>query len=89
MGIELLFLPTYAPWTNPVEKLWKKLKQEVVCLHRFADAWEGLKQKVRDFLQALILPSSATATLLRYVGLVEHDGNQASTSTTPQLALPD
>jgi transposase len=29
-GIELLFLPTYAPWTNPVEKVWLKLKEEVI-----------------------------------------------------------
>src|SRR5262249_20250836 len=34
--IELLFLPTYAPWTNPIEKLWRKLKQEVLCMHRLS-----------------------------------------------------
>ena len=25
--IELLYLPTYAPWTNPIEKLWRKLHE--------------------------------------------------------------
>ena len=34
--IDLLRLPTYAPWTNPIEKVWRKLKQEVLCMHRLA-----------------------------------------------------
>jgi len=24
--ITLLYVPTYAPWTNPIEKLWRWLK---------------------------------------------------------------
>lgn len=41
--IELLMLPTYASWTNPIEKLWRKLKQEELHLHRFQDEWSGLR----------------------------------------------
>lgn len=31
--IELVLLPTYAPLTNSVEKVWRKLYQEVLHLH--------------------------------------------------------
>lgn len=65
-SIELLFLPTYAPWTNPIEKLWRKLKQEVIYLHRQADAWDELKGRIDGFLDQFCLPSP---DLLKYVGL--------------------
>lgn len=68
LPIQLLLLPTYASWTNPIEKLWRKLRQEVLHLHRFADDWEGLKQCVGTFLQQF---SQGSEELLRYVGLSE------------------
>ena len=34
--IELVWLPTYAPWLNPIEKLWRWLRQDVLKLHRLA-----------------------------------------------------
>ena len=64
--IELLFLPSYAPWLNPIEKLWRKLKQEVLSLHRCSDAWPELQEQVRTFLQGY---DRAAPDLLRYVGL--------------------
>jgi putative transposase len=66
-NIELLYLPTYAPWTNPIEKLWRKLKQEVLCMHDLADYWKELKQRVHDFLAAY---DRDAPDLLKYVGLV-------------------
>lgn len=66
LPIQLLFLPTYAPWTNPVEKLWRWLEQEVLHLHPFGDDWEGLKAAVAAFLERFRGPSPE---LLRYVGL--------------------
>lgn len=66
LHIHLLFLPTYAPWLNPIEKVWRWLKQEVVHGHRFADDWEGLKQAVDAFLRQFDHPSPA---LLHYTGL--------------------
>lgn len=65
-GIELLFLPTYAPWLNPIEKAWRKLKQEVLRLHRLSDQWTELKAAVTGFLDRFAKPSPE---LLRYVGL--------------------
>lgn len=66
LPIQLLPLPTYASWTNPIEKLWRKLRQDVLHLHRFADDWEATKQAVTTFLDQFTHGSS---DLLRYVGL--------------------
>lgn len=65
--LRLVRLPTYAPWTNPVEKVWRKLYAEVLHLHRFADAWDELTQTVQAWLDQWAEP---TPTLLRYVGLL-------------------
>jgi DDE superfamily endonuclease len=66
LPICLLPLPTYASWTNPIEKLWRNLRQEVLHLHRFEDDWEATKQAVTSFLDQFAPGSSG---LLRYVGL--------------------
>jgi hypothetical protein len=66
LPIRILFLPTYAPWTNPIEKLWKFVRQEVLHLHRFEDDWPGVKQAVMNCLDQFALGSKE---LLRYVGL--------------------
>ncbi len=62
-----LFLPTYASWLNPIEKLWRWLKQDVLHLHQWADALETLREKVCLFLNQFAGGSDA---LLRYVGLL-------------------
>jgi hypothetical protein len=65
-GITLVPLPTYASWRNPIEKLWRWLKQEVLHMHRWADDWEQTKQSVHAFLTRFAQPNTA---LLHYVGL--------------------
>jgi transposase len=65
-GIEMLRLPTYAPWTNPIEKVWRWLKADVLHQHDFGDDWQGLQQSVTEWLAKWAGPSPA---LLRYVGL--------------------
>jgi len=62
--IRLLRLPTYAPWTNPIEKVWHKLKQEVLHQHEYANDWRGLRDVVADWLT-----TTNPQTLLRYTGL--------------------
>lgn len=64
--IVLLRLPTYAPWTNPVEKFWRRLNQELLHLHDLADDWRGLQAAVQLWLDRWLSPST---DLLRYVGL--------------------
>jgi transposase len=65
LRIRILWLPTYAPWLNPIEKLWRWLRQEVVHCHRLADDWDGLKAAATAFLARFSDPSPP---LLRAVG---------------------
>lgn len=64
--IELLNTPTYAPWCNPIEKLWKKLRHEVLRLHDRSGAWKQLRTKVESYLDDLC---RSNPELLRYTGL--------------------
>jgi hypothetical protein len=66
LPIQVVPLPTYASWTNPIEKLWRKLRQEVTHLHRWADDLDELRRQVDTFLEQFANGSQA---LLRYVGL--------------------
>jgi transposase len=66
LPIRLVPLPTYAPWNNPIEKLWLLLKKQVLHLHRFSDDWDGLKLRVNNELDQYVRPSP---DLLRFVGL--------------------
>ncbi len=67
LDIELLWLPTYAPWTNPIEKLWRACKQDLLHQHRLAEHWPAVRQRVRDWLDQFTRPAPA---LLRAVGLL-------------------
>jgi hypothetical protein len=67
LPIQLVFLPTYASWLNPIEKLWRWLRQDVLHLHRLSDDWQLLKQLVWDFIHQF---AAGSTDLLRYVGLL-------------------
>lgn len=64
--VRLLRLPTYAPWTNPVEKVWRKLKQELLHQHDYRDDWAGLQAAVGGWLAGAAADPGA---LRRYTGL--------------------
>lgn len=65
--LEPIWLPTYAPWLNPIEKLWRWLRHDVLKLHRMAKDWPLLRKRVNGFLDQFAHGSQA---LLRYVGLL-------------------
>jgi transposase len=65
--IKPVWLPPYAPWLNPIEKLWRWLRQDVLKMHRWVEDWPQVKHRVPDFLAQFAHGSTA---LLRYVGLV-------------------
>jgi transposase len=67
LPIQLICLPTYASWLNPIEKLWRWLKQDVLHLHRLSQDWPALKQAVATFLDGF---ATGSDPLLRYVGLL-------------------
>jgi transposase len=62
-----VWLPTYAPWLNPIEKLWRWVRQDVLKMHRWVEDWPLVKQRVRNFLAQF---AHGSHDLLRYVGLV-------------------
>jgi DDE superfamily endonuclease len=69
--LEPVWLPTYAPWLNPIEKLWRWLKGDVLQQHGLAADWDALRQRVRTFLDQFTTGcSSEGRALLRYVGLL-------------------
>lgn len=67
LPIQMLFVPTYAPWTNPIEKLWRWLKQQEVHLHPSADDWTTFQTRLKNFLDKF---KDGSTDLLRYVGLL-------------------
>ena len=67
LPIKIIQLPTYASWANPIEKLWRWVRQSVLHLHRLSDEWSELKQRVLDFIHSFRRGSNE---LLRYVGLL-------------------
>jgi hypothetical protein len=67
LPIVLVPLPTYASWLNPIEKLWRYLRQTVLHLHRFEDDADRLKAAVAVFLDQF---ATGSRPLLRYIGLL-------------------
>ena len=67
LPIEILQLPTYASWTNPIEKLWRWARQSVIHLHRLSNDWTALQEKVIDFMEQF---KGGSQELLHYVGLL-------------------
>lgn len=66
LPIQIVTLPSYASWLNPIEKLWRKLKQDVLHLHRWAENLETLRERVLDFFKPFACGSTE---LLQAVGL--------------------
>jgi transposase len=62
-----VWLPTYAPWLNPIEKLWRWVRQAVLKMHRLVEDWAAVRQRVRDFLDPF---HRGSRVLLHYVGLL-------------------
>lgn len=67
LPLQMVQLPTYAPWTNPIEKLWRWLYGDVLHLHRLADDLSALVGRVASFLDQF---RSGSTALLRYTGLL-------------------
>lgn len=77
--LEPVWLPTYSPWLNPIEKLWRWLRGTVLKMHRLAEDWKELLLRVHAFLNQF---SHGSPDLLRYVGLLG-DGKLARAIAIP------
>lgn len=62
----VLALPTYAPWLNAIEKLWRLLHQEVAHAHPWCDDFNQFR---RTILNKLAEFSEGSPRLLQYCGL--------------------
>ncbi|MBL4896985.1 MAG: IS630 family transposase [Erythrobacter sp.] len=67
LGIIALWQPTYMPQSNPIERLWWHLSEQLLRIHRYSDDWQQLKQRVSDWLDPFLRPSQK---LLEMVGLL-------------------
>lgn len=64
--IHVVALPTYAPWLNPIEKLWRMMRQDLTAMHRLADDWKQMQAHTHTFFDQF---AHGSPRLLRYVGL--------------------
>lgn len=61
-----VFLPTYSPWLNPIEKVWRFAKQTVAHAHHYCDDFQQFRKTINMCLKQ---PMDDPAKLLTYVGL--------------------
>lgn len=64
--IKLLALPTYAPWLNAIEKLWRLVRQEIVHAHPWCDNFLLFRNVIRQKLEEF---AGGSARILHYCGL--------------------
>lgn len=66
MPIQILPLPTSVSGLNPIEKLWRTLRQDLTHRQPWADDLDRLRAELERFLNPF---ASGSVELLRYVGL--------------------
>jgi hypothetical protein len=66
LPVQVMPLPTYAPWTNPIEKVWRWGYADLLHHHGLADSIDRLRVRFGGFLDRFAEGSTA---LLRYIGL--------------------
>lgn len=89
LPIQMVPLPTYASWLNPIEKLWKLLKQHLLHLHPYSSDFKELCCQVNLFLKKF---DQVSEGLLAYCGLLKPDGifaDSLRTAGAPFLLSPD
>jgi hypothetical protein len=64
--IEMLPLPTYAPWLNHIEKLWRWVKQRVSHAHPWSDDFVSFKRYILEEFERL---APGSPEVRRYCGL--------------------
>jgi hypothetical protein len=57
--IQLLLQPTYAPWTNPMEKVWLRFNEDVSHMHPHWAKWQPWRLRIDDWITQVRPPSQA------------------------------
>jgi transposase len=68
--IAVFQLPSYSPDYNPIEKLWKKIKESDIHLHYFP-TFEDLKDKVELALEGFQIMKSEVLKLFGFYRKME------------------
>ena len=63
---ELVYLPSYSPDFNPIEHLWKKVKQEATHLKYFPEFTHLQAEVDRALLHCAQTPREITVLMARY-----------------------
>ena len=66
LPIQRMPAPTDASWCNPIEKLWRWMRQEVTHLHRWATDRDQVRSRVDAFFASF---ATGSPKLVPYVGL--------------------
>src|SRR5436190_22981 len=56
---QLLFQPTYAPWTNPMGKVWLRFNEDVSHMHPHWAKWQPWRLRIDDWIAQVRPPSQA------------------------------
>lgn len=64
--VHVVALPTYAPWLNPIEKLWRRFRQNFSAMHQMASDWKQLRTQAQAFFEQF---AAGSLDLLHSVGL--------------------
>ncbi|WP_338248188.1 IS630 family transposase [Dictyobacter halimunensis] len=65
--IRLLYLPTYAPWLNPIEKIWLKLNRERTHMHEYFEKTKPWREWVDQWLENM---REGSQEILRETGVL-------------------
>ena len=63
LGIRLIYLPSYSPNLNPIERLWKFMKKKVTA-NRYFEEFDDFKNALTNFFRYLQKYRSELETLL-------------------------
>jgi transposase len=59
----LLYLPTYSPWLNPIEMLWRHFRREVTHCELFASV-DALLEATREFFERMNRTPQRTRSII-------------------------
>ena len=63
LGIRIVYLPTYSPNLNPIERLWKYMKRKVMANRYFPDV-ETFQRELMLFLRGIRKHRTKLSTLI-------------------------
>jgi hypothetical protein len=70
LPIQFLPLPTYSPWLNPIEKLWRWSHQQLTHMHRNSHTWPVFGERLDTWLAQF---ANGSPALRRYTGLLRNE----------------